>query len=135
MRFDWDEEKNRINRRKHGVDFMVKNWFESLMRGNPPRVSDKSMKNKKSDLPQGYDFSNVVRGKFFRLAKSQRMIPLDADIVAYFQKRGQKEKKAYYVLINETLRRTMNYEKPVAGLAERLQEIIAEEVERHAAQK
>jgi len=21
MRFDWDEEKNRINRRKHGVDF------------------------------------------------------------------------------------------------------------------
>jgi len=93
------------------------------------------MKKKKSDTHRGYDFSNVVRGKFFRLPKSQRMIPLDADIVAYFQKRGQKEKKAYYVLINETLRRAMNYEKPIASLAARLQKIIAEEVERHGAQK
>jgi uncharacterized protein (DUF4415 family) len=93
------------------------------------------MKKKKPNRHRGYDFSNVVRGKFFRLPKSQRMIPLDADIVAYFQKRGQKEKKAYYVLINETLRRTMNYEKPAAGIAELLQEMIAEEVQKHAVRK
>jgi uncharacterized protein (DUF4415 family) len=104
------------------------------MRGNPPRVSGK-LKKKKTDKHRGYDFSNVVRGKFFRLPKSQRMIPLDAEIVAYFQKRGQKEKKAYYVLINETLRRTMNYEKPAASIAEVLQKIIAEEVQKHAVRK
>jgi uncharacterized protein (DUF4415 family) len=114
---------------------MVKSWFESLMRGNPPRVSGKSMKKKKSNGPRGYDFSNVVRGKFFRLPKSQRMIPLDTDIVAYFQKRGQKEKKAYYVLINETLRRTMDSEKPAASIAGLLQEMIAKEVQKHAVRK
>jgi uncharacterized protein (DUF4415 family) len=97
--------------------------------------SGKFMKKKKSNERHGHEFSSVVRGKFFRLAKSQRMIPLDADIVAYFQKRGPKKKKAYYVLINETLRRTMNYEKPAAGIAELLQEMIAEEVQKHAVRR
>lgn len=82
-----------------------------------------------------YDFSNGERGKFFRLPESQRMIPLDADIVRYFQRRAQKEKKAYYVLINETLRRVMNYEKPAASLAELLQQMIAKEIQQHAVRK
>ena len=92
-------------------------------------------KGKKNEIRREYDFSGGERGKFFQLPESQRMIPLDADIIRYFQRRGRKEKKAYYVLINETLRRTMNYEKPAAGIAELLQEMIAKEVQKHAIEK
>lgn len=86
--------------------------------------------NKKNATSRERDFSNGVRGKFFRLAESQRMIPLDADIVKYFQRRAQKEKKAYYVLINETLRRAMNADEPAMNIERVLRNIIAAEVQR-----
>jgi len=71
----------------------------------------KNAKKSNGEMRREYDFSNGVRGKFFRLAGSQKMIPLDADIVQHFQRCSRKEKKAYYILINETLRRAMNDEK------------------------
>jgi hypothetical protein len=95
----------------------------------------KSIKKNNGDMRREYDFSNGERGKFFRLSESQRMIPLDADIIQYFQRRSRKEKKAYYILINETLRRAMNYEKAGEGFSELLREMIAEEVQRYAIQK
>jgi hypothetical protein len=41
----------------------------------------------------------------------------------------------YCVRIEETLRRTMNYGKPAASIAALLQEMIAEEVQKHAVRK
>ncbi len=95
----------------------------------------KSIKKNNGDMRREYDFSNGVRGKFFRLAESQRMIPLDADIVQHFQRRSRKEKKAYYILINEALRRTMNSEKTGENLAVLLREMIANEVQRFSVRK
>jgi uncharacterized protein (DUF4415 family) len=86
--------------------------------------------NKKTATSRKPDLSNGVRGKFFRLAESQRMIPLDADIVKHFQRRAQKEKKAYYVLINETLRQAMNNEQPSVNLERAFRDMIADEVQR-----
>lgn len=95
----------------------------------------KQASEKKKLVRPAYNFSNGVRGKFFRVSETQRMIPLDADIVKYFQRRGQKEKKAYYLLINETLRRAMQDEKPAAGLAKVLRNVIADEVQKAVAAK
>ena len=74
-------------------------------------ILKKNAKKINGDMRPEYDFSNGVRGKFFRLSESQKMIPLDVDIIRHFQRRSRKEKKAYYILINETLRRAMNDEK------------------------
>lgn len=119
MRFSWDEEKRRTK-----------------MHGEQPRLRGKSMKkiSKKSNggMRPEYDFSNGVRGKFFRLSESQKMIPLDADIIQHFQRRSRKEKKAYYILINETLRRAMNSEKAGENFATLLREMIADEVQRYS---
>jgi len=95
----------------------------------------KNAKKSNGEMRREYDFSNGVRGKFFRLSESQKMIPLDADIIRHFQRRSRKEKKAYYLLINETLRRAMNYEKSGEGFTELLREMIADEVQRYSTQK
>jgi hypothetical protein len=95
----------------------------------------KSIKKNNDGMRQEYDFSNGVRGKFFRLSESQKLIPLDADIIQYFQRRSRKEKKAYYVLINETLRRVMNDGKTAEGLGVLLREMITEEVQKYSKQK
>ncbi len=92
-------------------------------------------KAKKKATRRQPDFSNGVQGKFFRLSESQKMIPLDADVVKYFQRRAQKEKKAYYVLINEALRNIMDAEKPAANLERAVRETIAIEVRRAVAVK
>ncbi len=95
----------------------------------------KQASGKKKPVRPAYNLSNGVSGKFFRVSATQRMIPLDADIVKYFQRRGQKEKKAYYLLINEALRRTMQDEKPAASLAKVLRNVIADEVQKAVAAK
>jgi len=95
----------------------------------------KQTSGKKKLVRPAYNFSNGVRGKFFRVSATQRMIPLDADIVKHFQRRGQKERKAYYLLINEALRRTMQDEKPAASLAKVLRNVIADEVQKAVAAK
>lgn len=95
----------------------------------------KSIKKSNGDMRREYDFSNGVRGKFFRLSESQKMIPLDADIIQHFQRRSRKEKKAYYLLINETLRRAMNYERAGESFAGLLREMVADEVQRYSMQK
>jgi len=63
------------------------------------------------------------------------MIPLDTDIIRHFQRRRPKEKKAYYILINETLRRAMNDERAEENFAGLLREMIADEVQRVSVQK
>ncbi len=95
----------------------------------------KIVKKDNDEMRREYDFSNGVRGKFFRLAESQKMIPLDADIIQHFQRRSRKEKKAYYVLINETLRRAMNSEKVGENFTALLRKMVADEVQRYSVLK
>ncbi|MDZ7289644.1 MAG: hypothetical protein ONB44_10665 [candidate division KSB1 bacterium] len=63
---------------------------------NRLRVKEDAMKKtkkRKVEMRRVYDFSGGERGKFFHPPASQRMIPLDTDIIRYFQRRAQKEKK------------------------------------------
>ena len=53
-----------------------------------------------SDIPQVRDFSNFVRGRFYRPEKQAVTIRLDADVVAWFK--GAEPK--YQTAVNRVLR-------------------------------
>ena len=53
-----------------------------------------------SDIPQVRDFSNFVRGRFYRPEKQAVTIRLDADVVAWFK--GTEPK--YQTAVNRVLR-------------------------------
>jgi len=95
----------------------------------------KTNDKKRIEQQREYDFSDGARGKFFHVPESQKMIPVDADIIRYFQQRARKEQKAYYALINEALRREMNRDKPTASLDELVREIVAEELQKSVTEK
>ncbi len=56
-------------------------------------------------MKKEYDFSNGVRGKFFRKKKIQKTIRLDADVLDFFMKMSQDVDIPYQTLINLTLRK------------------------------
>lgn len=56
-----------------------------------------------SDIPEILDWSNVVRGKFYRPLKEQVSIRLDADVLAWFRNKEEK----YQTAINSVLREYM----------------------------
>ena len=88
--------------------------------------------NKKNDAHTRPDFSAGERGKFFRLQDSKVMIPLDVDIVRHYQKLARKEKKAYYVLINEALRDAMQEQRPEQDFAKLLRKMVVREIKKSA---
>ena len=53
-----------------------------------------------SDIPEVTDWSNAVRGKFYRPLKQSLTLRLDADVLAWFKAQG----KGYQTRINATLR-------------------------------
>jgi uncharacterized protein (DUF4415 family) len=53
-----------------------------------------------SDIPPVRDFSNFVRGKFYRPEKQAVTIRLDADVVAWFKSSEPK----YQTAVNRVLR-------------------------------
>lgn len=57
-----------------------------------------------SDIPEMLDFSNAVRGKFYRPLKKSVTIRLDADVLSFLRKDGVK----YQSRINAILRDYMN---------------------------
>ena len=56
-----------------------------------------------SDIPEQRDWSGAKRGLFFRPAKQQLTLRLDADLVAWFKARAP-EGKGYQTGINNALR-------------------------------
>ncbi len=66
-------------------------------------------------MKKEYDFTNAVRGKFYRPEKVQKTIRLDADIIEHFQILATKKHTGYQTLINMTLREAIT--KP-SGLVE-----------------
>ena len=57
-----------------------------------------------SDIPEKLDWSNAVRGKFYRPVKQQLTLRLDADVVHWF-KTHSGEGRGYQTKINAALRR------------------------------
>jgi uncharacterized protein (DUF4415 family) len=56
-----------------------------------------------SDLPEITDWSNAVRGKFYRPVKQSLTIRLDADVIAWLKSQGS----GYQTRINSQLRNAM----------------------------
>ena len=57
-----------------------------------------------SELPEVDDFSDAVRGRFYRPVKRQITLRLDADLLAWFRSQGGK----YQTRINAALREYMD---------------------------
>jgi len=57
-----------------------------------------------SELPEVDDFSDAVRGRFYRPMKRQITLRLDADLLAWFRSQGGK----YQSRINAALREYMD---------------------------
>ena len=56
-----------------------------------------------SDIPEITDWSEAVRGKFYRPVKKQITLRLDADMIEWFKSKGNK----YQTRINQALREYM----------------------------
>lgn len=54
-------------------------------------------------MKKEYDFSKGVRGKFYRPNKIQKTIRLDASVIEFYKKMGEKNGIPYQTLINLTL--------------------------------
>jgi uncharacterized protein (DUF4415 family) len=57
------------------------------------------------DIPEGQDWSDAVRGKFYRPIKQRLTLRIDADIVDYFRKRAPRG--GYQTAMNQALRASM----------------------------
>lgn len=57
-----------------------------------------------SDIPEKLDWSNAVRGKFYRPVKQQLTIRLDADVIHWFKTHADGQ-RGYQTKINAALRR------------------------------
>lgn len=62
-----------------------------------------------SDMPEVTDWSNAVRGKFYRPVKQQLTLRLDADVVHWFKTHADGE-RGYQTKINAALRRYVEEE-------------------------
>lgn len=62
-----------------------------------------------SDIPEKLDWSNAVRGKFYRPVKQQLTLRLDADVVHWFKTHAEGE-RGYQTKINAALRRFVEEE-------------------------
>jgi uncharacterized protein (DUF4415 family) len=63
-----------------------------------------------SDIPPVADWSNAVRGKFYRPVKQQVTLRLDADVLHWF-KTQQGGKRGYQTRINAALRKFVKREQ------------------------
>lgn len=63
-----------------------------------------------SDIPEVTDWSNAERGKFYRPIKKQITLRLDADMLEWFRKHGNK----YQTRINQILRQYMEEHQKIS---------------------
>ncbi|MBL0686889.1 MAG: BrnA antitoxin family protein [Sulfurospirillum sp.] len=62
------------------------------------------------ELEDNYDFSDGVRGRFFKPKKIPTSMRLDNDILIFLKKQAGEKKIAYQTLINNLLREYMQVE-------------------------
>jgi len=63
-----------------------------------------------SDMPEVLDWSNAVRGKFYRPVKQQVTLRLDSDLIHWFKSR-QNGARGYQTAINAALRKVVEEER------------------------
>jgi len=68
------------------------------------------------ELEDNYDFSDGVRGRFYKPKKIPTSMRLDNDIIMFLKKQASEKKIAYQTLINNLLREHMQ----VSGLTKAL---------------
>ncbi|HQM27587.1 MAG TPA: BrnA antitoxin family protein [Syntrophorhabdus sp.] len=69
----------------------------------------KSMEDKENfELKDQYNFSQGIRGRFYKPKKVSTNIRLDNDIVIYYKKLATEKKVAYQTLMNEALRKSIS---------------------------
>ena len=56
------------------------------------------------ELEDNYDFSNAIRGRFYKPKKVPTSMRLDNDILLFLKKEASEKKIAYQTLINNLLR-------------------------------
>ena len=59
------------------------------------------------ELEDSYDFSDAVRGRFYKPKKIPTSMRLDNDILMFLKKQASEKKIAYQTLINNLLREYM----------------------------
>lgn len=69
----------------------------------------KITKSEKHGMKKEYDFSQGIRGRFYKPHKVQKTIRIDSDTLIYYQKLAKIKKIGYQTLINEALRNVMNH--------------------------
>ncbi|MFK5976420.1 MAG: BrnT family toxin [Sulfurovum sp.] len=95
MKFEWSDEKNRLNIKKHNISFEeAKEVFL-----DPMQIS----KFDDYEMLDEYDFSGGIRGRFYEPKKIPVSLILDNDIVLFFKKLASEQKVPYQTLINTML--------------------------------
>lgn len=59
------------------------------------------------ELEENYDFSDAIRGRFYKPKKIPTSMRLDDDILLFLKKEASEKKIAYQTLINNLLREHM----------------------------
>ena len=62
------------------------------------------------ELEDNYDFSDGIRGRFYKPKKIPTSMRLDNDILIFLKKQASEKKIAYQTLINNLLREYMQVE-------------------------
>ena len=69
-----------------------------------------SMDGEEYDLPREIDFSEGIRGHFYRLQKTPVTLHLDNDLLIFLKKRASELKIPTQTLVNSLLREYMQKE-------------------------
>ena len=59
------------------------------------------------EMLDNYDFSDGIRGRFYKPKKIPTTLRLDNDIILYFKKLASEKKVPYQTLINALLRKEL----------------------------
>lgn len=79
------------------------------MREKPAQKKGNFMKKSKEFImKEEYDFTNAIRGRFYKNKKIPTTLRLDEDILCILKKRANELKIPYQTLINSILRENAN---------------------------
>ena len=92
MTFEWDENKNQINIKKHGISFEE---------GEGDNMRDE------------YDFSEAKKNPYAKELKKQITINLSPIVITYFKKEAENTGVPYQTLINLYLMDCVKSEKKI----------------------
>lgn len=94
MEFEWDEVKNEINKKKHGVSFEeAKTVFRACK-------EHRTMNERDEFLEKEFDFSKAIKNPYAKTLKKQVTINLDEKVIIYFKNKAEDTGIPYQTLIN-----------------------------------